>query len=178
MKCPHCSHPEDHVIDSRPVETGSVIRRRRECLSCSKRFTTYERFEMMPFVVLKSDDRRESFDRNKLREGIARACEKRSIGADDIERIVSDIEVALQEDYVMEVPSKAIGDLVMSKLKKIDPVAYVRFASVYKQFSNIDTFLTELRDLKQEQKHKTKKGKFALEHDPLKDWDSIILKKN
>lgn len=178
MKCPHCTHPEDHVIDSRPVETGSVIRRRRECLDCGKRFTTYERFEIMPFVVLKSDDRREPFDRNKLREGIARACKKRNITADQIERLIIDIEASLQEDYVMEVPSKSIGDRVLAKLKQLDPVAYVRFASVYKQFSNIDTFLNELQDLKQEQKLKNKKGKFIPGDGSMKNWKNIILNKN
>src|SRR5688500_5988271 len=121
MKCPHCGHPEDHVIDSRPVETANVVRRRRECMGCAKRFTTYERFESMPLVVLKSDNRREPYDRGKLREGIARACKKRDITAEKIEHLVSDVETVLQEDYVMEVPSRAIGELVLSKLKKLDP---------------------------------------------------------
>src|SRR3982750_2953305 len=120
MKCPHSSHPEDHVLDSRPVETGNVIRRRRECLSCSKRFTTYERLEVMPLTVLKSDNRREPFDRDKIREGIARACEKRAISAEQIEKLLNEIEIHLQEDYVMEVPSKAIGDLILKKLKELD----------------------------------------------------------
>lgn len=150
MKCPHCSHSEDHVIDSRPVETANVIRRRRECLGCSKRFTTYERFETMPLVVLKSDNRREPFDRNKLKEGIARACKKRNITAEQIEQLVIEVEVQLQEDYVMEVPSKAIGELALSKLKKLDPVAYIRFASVYKQFADTDAFMSELKALKKE----------------------------
>ena len=160
MKCPHCSHPEDHVIDSRPVENGSVIRRRRECLSCARRFTTYERLEVIPLVVLKSDNRREPFDRSKLREGILRACKKRNITVEQVERLVTDVETSLQEDYVMEVPSRSIGDRVLAKLKELDPVAYIRFASVYRQFSDMDTFLNEVRGLKQEQKLKAKKVKY------------------
>lgn len=159
MKCPHCNHPEDHVIDSRPVETGNVIRRRRECMLCRKRFTTYERLEVMPMIVLKSDDRREPFDRNKLREGLSRALKKRPITAEQIEKLVTEIETTLQEDFVMEVPSKAIGDLILKKLKALDPVAYVRFASVYKQFSDVDTFMEELQELKQQQKKKSPKKK-------------------
>lgn len=160
MKCPHCSHSEDHVIDSRPVENGSVIRRRRECLSCARRFTTYERLEIIPLVVLKSDNRREPFDRNKLREGVLVACKKRNITVEQVERLVTEVETALQEDYVMEVPSRAIGDLVLAKLKDLDPVAYIRFASVYRQFSDMDTFLNEVKGLKQEQKLKGKKVKY------------------
>jgi transcriptional repressor NrdR len=149
MKCPHCSHPEDHVIDSRPVETANVIRRRRECLGCAKRFTTYERFEAMPLIVLKSDNRREPYDRNKLREGVIRACKKRPISAEQIEQVVIDVETALQEDFVMEVPSRSIGEAMLARLKKLDPVAYIRFASVYKQFSDTDSFLRELKTLRE-----------------------------
>lgn len=178
MKCPHCNHPEDHVIDSRPVETGNVIRRRRECLECSKRFTTYERLETMPFIVLKSDNRREPFDRNKLREGMARACKNRAISAEHIEKLVSEIESALQEEFVMEVPSKTIGDLVLAKLKQLDSVAYIRFASVYKQFSNIDTFLSELRGLKQEQRQKEKRGKTVIASLPIPNMNDVLLNKN
>ena len=138
MKCPHCGHPDDHVIDSRPVETGSAIRRRRECLACEKRFTTYERLEVIPLTVLKSDNRREPFDRAKLREGIALACRHRNVTADQIEKVVTEVELALQEEFIMEVPSRTIGDRVLAKLKALDDVAYVRFASVYKQFSDID----------------------------------------
>ena len=147
MKCPHCSHPEDHVIDSRPVDTASVIRRRRECLKCTRRFTTYERVESMPLVVLKSDDRREPFDRNKLREGLSRACEKRPVSMNQIEEMVSAVEAELQEEFVLEAPSRAIGDLVLKRLKKCDLVAYIRFLSVYKQFSGLDAFLAELQQL-------------------------------
>jgi len=149
MRCPHCNHPEDHVIDSRPVETGNFIRRRRECLSCEKRFTTYERLEAMPFVVLKSDNRREPFNREKLREGVLRACKKRDISAAQIERLVTEVEASIQENYVMEVPSRAVGSLALSKLRELDPVAYIRFASVYKQFADIESFLGELRELKE-----------------------------
>jgi transcriptional repressor NrdR len=158
MKCPHCNHPEDHVIDSRPVETGNVIRRRRECMLCEKRFTTYERLEVMPMIVLKSDDRREPYDRNKLREGIARACKKRDITAEQIEKVVSEVETSLQEDFVIEVPSRSIGERVLAKLKELDPVAYVRFASVYKQFPDVDSFFHEIRGLKHEQRLKNRKA--------------------
>lgn len=156
MKCPHCSHPDDHVIDSRPVETANVIRRRRECLGCGKRFTTYERFEAMPLIVMKSDNRREPYDRNKLREGLIRACKKRPITIEQIEQIVSDVETELQEEFVMEVPSKAIGETVLERLKKLDPVAYIRFASVYKQFSDTDSFVKELNLIKKERAHERK----------------------
>jgi transcriptional repressor NrdR len=148
MKCPHCNHPEDHVIDSRPVESANLIRRRRECLSCGKRFTTYERCEAMPMIVIKSDNRREPFSRDKLREGLTRAFEKREISADQIEKLVTEIEQELQEQYVLEAPSKAVGELILAKLKEIDEVAYIRFVSVYKQFSDIDSFLDELHGLK------------------------------
>ncbi len=158
MKCPHCNHPEDHVIDSRPVETGNVIRRRRECLQCEKRFTTYERLEVMPMIVLKSDNRREPFDHNKLREGVSRACKNRSITAEQIEKLVTDVETSLQEDFVIEVPSKTIGERVLAKLKDLDHVAYIRFASVYKQFSDIDSFFVEVKGLKNEQKLKNRKS--------------------
>ncbi len=161
MKCPHCSHPEDHVIDSRPVENGNVIRRRRECLSCARRFTTYERLEIIPLTVLKSDNRREPFDRLKLLEGVRRACQKRNITSEQVERLVTEVETALQEDFVLEVPSRVIGETVMNKLKDLDLVAYIRFASVYKSFSDVDTFINEVRGLKQEQKLRAKKVKYA-----------------
>lgn len=169
MKCPHCEHPEDHVIDSRPVESANLIRRRRECLGCGKRFTTYERCETIPLIVLKSDNRREPFDREKLREGISRACKKREISADQIEKLVSEVELTLQEKYVMEVPSRAIGELVLEKLKNLDHVAYIRFVSVYKQFGDIDSFMDELKELKL-QKSKKKKPKQV----PLKDLSLTV----
>ncbi len=147
MKCPYCGHEEDRVLDSRPLEAASIIRRRRECQACQKRFTTYERLESVPLMVIKSKDRREPFDRQKLREGLARACEKRPIGPDTIERLVSEIEYELQ-DYVMQVPSRVIGEKVLKKLMELDAVAYVRFASVYRQFQDVDAFLKELEKFK------------------------------
>ena len=147
MKCPFCGNSDGRVIDSRPVEGSSVVRRRRECLACKKRFTTFERIESMPLMVIKKDKRLEVFDRDKLQEGILRACQKRPISLDIVEKIVSEIEEELQ-DYIMEVPSKVIGEVVLKKLRKLDEVAYVRFASVYRQFSDIDTFLKELKKLK------------------------------
>jgi len=147
LKCPFCGNSDGRVIDSRPVEGSSVVRRRRECLACKKRFTTFERIESMPLMVIKKDKRLEVFDRDKLQEGILRACQKRPISLDTVEKIVSEIEEELQ-DYIMEVPSKVIGEVVLKKLRKLDEVAYVRFASVYRQFSDIDTFLKELKKLK------------------------------
>lgn len=158
MRCPFCQHPEAHVIDSRPLDSASVIRRRRTCEGCQKRFTTYERVEAMPLMVMKSDQRREPFLRDKLREGILRACEKRPISIDQVEKIVSEIEYELQ-DYVMEVPSRVIGEKVLKRLFALDPVAYVRFASVYRQFQDIDTFLREIKKLKRETvKRRRQKG--------------------
>ncbi len=147
MKCPVCSYPESKVLDSRPTEDGSVIRRRRECLSCQKRFTTYEKVEILPIVVVKKDKSREVFDRNKLINGMVRACEKRPVTMSDIERAVSEIEATLNNSLQSEIGSKEIGELVMEKLKKIDEVAYVRFASVYRQFKDINTFMNELKTL-------------------------------
>jgi len=147
LKCPFCGNSDGRVIDSRPVEGSSVVRRRRECLACKKRFTTFERIESMPLMVIKKDKRLEVFDRDKLQEGILRACQKRPISLDIVEKIVSEIEEELQ-DYIMEVPSKVIGEVVLKKLRKLDEVAYVRFASVYRQFNDIDTFLKELKKLK------------------------------
>ncbi len=148
MKCPYCGHEQDRVLDSRPLDGASVIRRRRECQACHKRFTTYERLENVPLMVSKSDGRLDAFNREKLREGIARACEKRPIGADTIERLVSEIEYELQ-DYLMQVPSRVIGEKVLHKLLNLDHVAYVRFASVYRQFQDTDAFLNVLNKLKE-----------------------------
>jgi transcriptional repressor NrdR len=153
MKCPFCGHEEDRVLDSRPLDGASIIRRRRECQSCHKRFTTYERLEEVPLMVIKSDDRREPYNREKLREGILRACEKRPVGADKVERILSEIEYELQ-DYVMQVPSRVIGEKVLKRLKELDPVAYIRFASVYRQFPDVDAFLEELQKLKKSDERK------------------------
>lgn len=149
MRCPFCGSHKDQVIDSRPLDHSSSIRRRRECLECSKRFTTYERLEEMSLMVVKSDQRREPFNRQKLWEGISRACEKRPVSSEAIERIVSEVERDLQ-DYVLEVPSSVIGEKILEKLWDVDLVAYIRFASVYRQFGDIDTFMDELKKLKKE----------------------------
>lgn len=150
MKCPYCSYEESKVIDSRPADEGERIRRRRECLSCQKRFTTYEIIESLPVIVIKKDKSRETFDRNKLVNGMLKACEKRPVSINDIDRAVDDIEVKLQNSLDREVTSVAIGELVMEKLKELDEVAYVRFASVYRQFKDISTFMEELNKLLQD----------------------------
>lgn len=150
MKCPFCGSLDDKVIDSRPLEEASVIRRRRECLNCQKRFTTYERLEEVPLMVVKSDHRREVFDREKLREGLMRACEKRPISIDAIEKIISEIEYEVHNYYTMEVNSSTIGQKILKKLKSLDEVAYIRFASVYRNFSDINTFMQELKRLRKE----------------------------
>lgn len=147
MKCPFCSHLESKVIDSRPADEGSSIRRRRECLSCHKRFTTYETMESLPLMVIKKDASRQIFDRNKVMAGLIRACEKRPVSYNTLEAITNDIEQSLQNQMDREVPSTEIGELVMDHLKKTDEVAYVRFASVYRQFKDINTFMAELNKL-------------------------------
>lgn len=147
MKCPFCGYPEDRVIDSRPVEENSSIRRRRECIQCSKRFTTYEKVESVPMMVIKKDHSRESFDKQKILSGVIRACEKRKISLDNIEEIVNDIESNLQNSLSREITSTEIGELVMQRLKSIDEVAYVRFASVYREFKDVNTFMDELMKL-------------------------------
>ncbi|MCQ4022617.1 MULTISPECIES: transcriptional regulator NrdR [unclassified Ruminococcus] len=150
MKCPYCGYEESKVIDSRPADDGERIRRRRECLGCNKRFTTHEVIETVPIIVVKRDKSRETFDRNKLTAGILRACEKRPVSLDSIEQIVTDIETKLQNSLDREVTSKAIGEYVMEHLKNVDEVSYVRFASVYRQFKDINTFMEELNKLLQE----------------------------
>ncbi len=147
MKCPFCGYEESKVIDSRPTDEGERIRRRRECIKCGKRFTTYEIIESVPLIVVKKDKSREPFDRNKLFNGILRACEKRPVALSTIEEAVSDIEIALQNSLDREVTSDRIGELTMEKLKDIDEVAYVRFASVYRQFKDINTFIDEVSKL-------------------------------
>ena len=144
MKCPYCGYIESRVIDSRPTDEGERIRRRRECLKCGKRFTTYEVIENVPIVVIKKDKSRETFDRNKLLNGLLRACEKRPVSMDTLERIVDEIENLLQNSLDREVSSQRIGTYVMEKLKNVDEVAYVRFASVYRQFKDINSFMEEL----------------------------------
>lgn len=147
MKCPFCGFEESRVVDSRPTDEGERIRRRRECLSCSKRFTTYEVIENVPVIVVKKDKSREIFDRNKLLGGMLRACEKRPVSLDMLESAVTDIEKTLQNSLDREVSSDYIGQLAMDALKGIDEVAYVRFASVYRQFKDINTFMDELAKL-------------------------------
>jgi transcriptional repressor NrdR len=147
MKCPYCGYEESRVIDSRPTDEGERIRRRRECVKCLKRFTTYEIIESLPLIVIKKDKSREAFDRNKILNGMLRACEKRQVSIEVLEKAVSDIETTLQNSLEREVTSQKIGELVMEKLKDIDEVAYVRFASVYRQFRDINSFMDELGKL-------------------------------
>lgn len=147
MNCPFCSYEESKVIDSRPTDEGQRIRRRRECLKCGKRFTTYEIIESLPIIVIKKDKSRETFNRDKLMTGLLRACEKRPVSIDTLDNVINEIEVIIQNSLDREVSSERIGELVMEKLKKIDEVAYVRFASVYRQFKDINTFMSELNKL-------------------------------
>jgi len=147
MRCPFCENLDTRVIDSRPTEEGHAIRRRRECDSCSKRFTTYEKVEEMIFMVIKKDGSREAFDRNKVMNGIIKACEKRPVPIADIEKIVDDIERGLNNMMEKEVESKLIGEVIMEHLKDLDEVAYVRFASVYRQFKDLNQFIDELSRL-------------------------------
>lgn len=147
MKCPYCGELESKVIDSRPTEDGEKIRRRRECLSCARRFTTYEIVETVPLMVIKKDHSREAFDRQKLLAGMLRACEKRPVSYQMLEQAVNEIEQTVLNSYEREVTSLEIGELAMQQLKSIDEVAYVRFASVYRQFSDINTFMDELKEL-------------------------------
>jgi transcriptional repressor NrdR len=147
MKCPFCGHAENKVIDSRISKDGKAIRRRRECLGCIKRFTTYEFVEDILPMVVKKDGRRETFDRMKIRNGVMKACEKRPISMESMEKIVENVEQACQEFQGEEIPSAVIGEKVMNELKVLDGVAYVRFASVYRQFRDVGEFMTELKDL-------------------------------
>ena len=147
MKCPYCAHPESKVVDSRPADEGSSIRRRRECLSCRKRFTTYEIMESLPLMVIKRDGSRQAFDKNKLLGSMLKACEKRSVSISTLEGIANEIEQSLQNEMEREIPSTEIGELVMERLKNVDEVSYVRFASVYRQFKDLNTFMAELTKL-------------------------------
>ena len=147
MKCPFCGYSESKVIDSRPADEGSSIRRRRECLSCAKRFTTYETMESLPMVVVKKDGSRQSFDRRKVLGGMIRACEKRPVPLAELEKIAGEIEQDLQNSMEREIKTDVIGERVMDRLRSVDQVAYVRFASVYRQFKDIDTFMAELNKL-------------------------------
>ncbi|MDR3306936.1 MAG: transcriptional regulator NrdR [Endomicrobium sp.] len=157
MKCPFCGSFRDQVLDSRPVEHTSAVRRRRGCSNCKKRYTTFERPEEVTIMVVKSDGRREPFDRKKIWTGIDRACKKRSISVETIEKIVSEIENDIMGEYVMELPSSTIGDKILEKIWDVDLVAYVRFASVYRKFGDIDTFMQELKKLKKEHMKRSNK---------------------
>ena len=147
MKCPFCGYTESRVIDSRPAEEGASIRRRRECLACQRRFTTYEVMERLPLVVIKRDGSRQTFDKNKLIGSMLKACEKRSVALGDLEKIADEIEQELQNELEREIPTSEIGEMVMRRLQTLDQVAYVRFASVYRQFKDISTFMEELTRL-------------------------------
>ncbi len=147
MKCPFCYTPESKVIDSRAADNGMSIKRRRECVGCGKKFTTYERVEEIMLMVVKKDGSRQAFDRRKLTNGIIRACEKRPITAEQIEEIVTNIETQIYNKLNKEISTKEIGELVMESLKKVDDVAYVRFASVYRQFKDVNTFMDEIKKL-------------------------------
>ena len=150
MRCPFCGYEESKVVNSRPTDDGERIRRRRECLQCQKRFTTYEVMETLPIIVVKKDGSRQSFDRDKLLRGLLLACEKRPVSLVDLERAANEIEYTISNDMSQEVRSEKIGELAMEKLRELDEVAYVRFASVYRQFRDIDTFMEELRKLQAE----------------------------
>lgn len=147
MRCPFCHAEDSKVIDSRSAEDGNSIRRRRECASCAKRFTTYEVVEQVPLMVIKNDGRRVAFDKNKLLTGIIRSCEKRSISMESIHRLANEIEKELRNTMEREISTRTVGELVMEKLKDFDPVAYVRFASVYRKFTDLNNFKEELEDL-------------------------------
>ena len=148
MKCPSCGHPESKVLDSRPANEGTSIRRRRECLACQKRFTTFEILETVQIFVIKKDGSKEMFDKNKLLSGVLKACQKRPVNA---EEIVADIETELQNTLTQEIGSRELGEMVMRRLKDTDKVAYVRFASVYREFKDIETFFAELNELRGEE---------------------------
>ena len=147
MKCPHCGYIESKVIDSRPTDDNTAIRRRRECLSCAQRFTTYEKVETIPLIVVKKNGNRESFDRNKLMNGIIKSCEKRPVSIEQIEHMVNDIDSEIQKIAKKEVSSTVIGEEIMKRLKDVDEVAYVRFASVYRQFKDVNSFMDELKTM-------------------------------
>lgn len=147
MKCPYCNQPDTRVIDSRPAEDGNSIRRRRSCDVCSKRFTTYEKVETIPLIIIKKDNNREQYNRGKIENGVLRACYKRPVSASDIQKSVEAIETKIFSLEEKEIPSSTIGELVMEELKKLDEVAYVRFASVYREFKDVNTFMDELKKI-------------------------------
>ena len=152
MRCPFCAHLEDKVVDSREGKDGRVIRRRRECLKCAKRFTSYERIDEIPLMVIKKDDRREPYDRNKITAGLLRACEKRPVSPSVLEAITDEIEQMMQDSPEREISTQAIGEKVMERLRTLDTVAYVRFASVYRQFQDVDQFMRELKEILEQRK--------------------------
>lgn len=147
MRCPFCGHDEDRVIDSRPAEEGAAIRRRRECISCGRRFTTYEKVENLPLLVVKKDGTRQPYDRDKLISGLLKSCEKRPVSTVQIEKLADSVELQIQNSLRREISSQEIGEMVMVHLKQLDEVAYVRFASVYRQFKDVNSFLQELNDM-------------------------------
>lgn len=147
MKCPFCADLEDKVIDSRPTDDGATIRRRRECLNCHKRYTTYEKVESLPILVVKKDGSRQPYEREKVQKGILRACEKRNVSVEQLEALVDSIETQIYNSLEREITTEFIGELVMDKLRDLDEVAYVRFASVYRHFKDINTFMSELNKL-------------------------------
>jgi transcriptional repressor NrdR len=147
MKCPYCGHENTRVIDSRPAEENNSIRRRRACDECGKRFTTYEKVETIPLIIIKKDLNREAFDRSKIEAGVLRACHKRPVSAEQIARLVDDVETEIYSMEERELPSAVIGESIMNKLKELDPVAYVRFASVYREFKDVNTFMDELKKI-------------------------------
>jgi transcriptional repressor NrdR len=152
VRCPFCAHLEDKVVDSREGKDGRVIRRRRECLKCAKRFTSYERIDEIPLMVIKKDDRREPYDRNKIMAGLRRACEKRPVSTAALESITDEIEQLLQDSPEREIATRSIGEKVMDRLRTLDTVAYVRFASVYRQFQDVDQFMRELKEILEQRK--------------------------
>ncbi|OPX30562.1 MAG: transcriptional regulator NrdR [Candidatus Omnitrophica bacterium 4484_171] len=147
MRCPYCNHNEDKVIDSRETANGISIRRRRECINCGKRFTTYEYIEKTPLMVVKKDGRREPFNREKIISGLIRACQKRNVSVESLDKLALEVEAQIQKKFDREVESRYIGELVVDKLAKVDDVAYVRFASVYRQFKDVNQFMRELKDV-------------------------------
>lgn len=147
MKCPYCNHPDTRVIDSRPAEDGSAIRRRRSCDECGKRFTTYEKVETIPLIIIKKDNNREQYNRSKIERGIIRACYKRPVSAEAIQKAVERIDIKIFNLEAKEVSSTDVGEIVMDELKELDEVAYVRFASVYREFKDVNTFMDEIKKM-------------------------------
>ena len=159
MKCQYCNSPDSKVVDSRSTEVGNSIRRRRECINCARRFTTYEKIEMAPLLVIKKDKSREAFDVKKIRDGIVRASQKRPVSSTEVEHIVSIVEQVVYNKLEAEVTTQLIGEIVMEELKKVDEVAYVRFASVYRQFKDVSSFMDELSNLLSETQYMKETGK-------------------